>query len=163
MKIKCEIEISRSRLADVLCAGMESGIGYWAEIHDYVTPPKGADVFAGMEDWHSKEDGVFKHIHFPMCEAGGGVVLADCTGDDGFPGEAKTVTLDYPALLRGLQLMAIRYPRHFASIADESEDADTGDCLIQLGDCLIQLGDGLIQLAVFGELVFRQDLVNAPG
>jgi hypothetical protein len=139
-KIKCEVEISRSRLADVLCAGMEGGISYWAEISEFVSPPEGADLFVGMHAWGPESDGVFKHIHFPMCEAGGGVRLVDCTGDDNFPGGAKPVLLDYAALLRGLQLMAEQHPRHFASIVEESEDADTGDCLIQL--------------AVFGELVF---------
>ncbi len=140
MKIKCEVEVSRGRLADVLCTGMEGGIHYWGKIVDYVEPPEGSDLFKDLEGWEQFNGGLFHHIHYPMCAAGGGVTIEDSTGEENFPNGAKTVFLDYAALLRGLSLMAQVQPQHFADIVRESEDSITGDVLIQL--------------AVFGEVVF---------
>jgi hypothetical protein len=133
---KVSIEIDRSNIASLLCSAMEGGIGYWGQLVEYVEPPEGADLFAGLDDsWQGE---VFKHIHYPMCEAGGGFWLEDYTGE-GFPGEPR-VLVTWEALVRGLQVMAEKCPRHFADFQNENSDATTGDVFLQC--------------TVFGEVVF---------
>lgn len=80
---------------------------------------------------------VFRHIHYPMCEKGGGLILQDATGE-GFPN--GPVTLDYAAVCKGLVVMSQKYPKHFSNFIQECEDAETGDVFVQC--------------CVFGELVF---------
>jgi hypothetical protein len=130
------IDISRSRIASLLCCALEGGIGYWAQIKKYIEPPKDADLFAGLDD--SWQGDVFRHIHYPMCEAGGGLVFQDATGE-GFP-NGKTVTLDYATILKGLEVMSKKEPKHFGDFLEENEDATTGDVFVQC--------------CVFGEVVF---------
>jgi len=137
-KVNVNVEISRKRMSHLLCAGMEGGIGYWARIVEYIEPPDNVNIFEGFEDDWLLGSEVFRHIHYPMCEAGGGVVFEDATGED-FPSEPR-VTLDYAALLRGLQVMSEKEPRHFAHFMEENEDATTGDVFIQC--------------CVFGEVIF---------
>jgi len=142
VKIKCEIEVDRQRIADVVCSGFEGGIGYWATITGYVPPPKDADLYVGRED--DRERGLFKHIDYPMCEEGGGVVLGDAENDGkGFDLTANgggRVTLTYAGIVKGLGLMATKHPRHFSNLVADDGDAETGDVLIQL--------------AVFGDIVY---------
>lgn len=111
---------------------MEGGIGYWAKVQRYVPPPEGAELNVGLEGDDVFCERTYKHIHYPMCEAGGAVVLRDKEADDG-----KDLVLDYPAIERGLQVMAEKYPRHFADFVQENGDATTGDVFVQcalLGD-----------------------------
>ena len=120
MKIKTEIEIDDSRIADLLCCGMEGGIGYWAVIVDYVQPP----VVWTAKGW---DDDVYKHIQWPMSQ-GGAVILEEIEEE-----KPKRLTLDRAALERGLQLMANDpdYKHHFANFLNETDDAETGDVFIQ--------------------------------
>jgi hypothetical protein len=145
VKVKVEVEVSRQSIADCLCAGFEGGIGYWAKIVSYVTPPAGSDLHVGLYDDHE----VYPYYHYPMCEAGGGVVLGDAELDgDPFALTVQNagadctglVTLDYASVLRGLALLAEEQPRHFTALTSGDSDAETGDVLIQL--------------AVFGHVVF---------
>ncbi len=136
MKIKTtvEVEVSRSRIADLLCCGMEGGVGYWARVIGNVEPPKGSSLEIGGGSW---DDGnIYKHIHYPMCEAGGGVMIEDADGEDSF----KPTLLDWAALQKGLQIMANDYPRHFGNFINEEDDAETGDVFVQC--------------ALLGEIVF---------
>jgi len=135
MKIQVEVEVSRECLAHALCSGMEGGIQYWARIQEYVAPPDGADIrIDGFDQDDDKT--VYKHIHYPMCEAGGGVVISDVEQHVAF----EPTLLDHKALQRGLQLLAREHPKAFASLTANDADAD--------------VGDALIQLSLFGEIVF---------
>lgn len=122
MKIKATVELTDKRMADLLCCGMEGGIGYWARIVDYVEPE---EVWEG-KDWEH-ERGVYKHIHWPMSK-GGAVIF--CDAED--PDEKPCWRLDRKKMEAGLQLMAEQYPRHFANFINENEDAETGDVFVQL-------------------------------
>jgi hypothetical protein len=142
MKATTTVWLSRSRIADVLCSGMEGGIGYWAAIVRYDAPPEGVELCTFWRD-SSLGDEVFRHIHYPMCEAGGGVVLEhDPVRKDDQMNEDDMAesTLNWPKLEKAVQLMAEKYPGHFKNILDDNDDAETGDVLVQL--------------ALFGELVF---------
>jgi hypothetical protein len=127
-----EIEVSRQRIADLLCCGLEGGIGYWATIIEYVEPPKDANLFAGLEEAGVVSKEVFKHIHYPMCEAGGGIVLADAESpEDNDQADFKPVLLDWSKLVEGLKVMSEKEARHFADFLAENEDATTGDVFVQ--------------------------------
>lgn len=127
MEIKTTID--RTQVMYLLLSGLEGGCGYWARIVRYVDPPEDVDLFAGID----KNDGllsqeVFRHAHYPMCEAGGSVVLKH----EDYEHEGKTEsTLDYPAIVRGLTVMAQQEPKHFGDFMRENSDATTGDVFVQ--------------------------------
>lgn len=60
--------------------------------------------------------------------------------DDSAEHAGKKYVLTDSRLRRGMQLMAIKYPRHFADYLAENDDAETADVLVQL--------------ACFGELIY---------
>lgn len=45
---------------------------------------------------------------------------------------ARVLVLDRAAVLRGCELMAAKYPHHFANLITDNSDCETGDVLIQL-------------------------------
>ena len=53
---------------------------------------------------------------------------------------AKVLTLDRAAVLAGIEVMAARFPRHFANLITDNSDAETGDVLIQC--------------ALFGDIIY---------
>lgn len=77
---------------------------------------------------------------------GKGVVVCDLYNDDAedfddgkFPESAKhRITLDN--VRKGLELMQEQYPRHYADLVEENDDAITGDVWLQL--------------AVFGDIIY---------
>jgi hypothetical protein len=50
--------------------------------------------------------------------------------DDGNPGQ-KTMTLKRADIERGLEVLASKYPKHFADLMDENDDALTADLYMQ--------------------------------
>lgn len=109
--------IPLTRIADLLCCGFEGGVGYWCQIVDYTVPAEPRSVWG--------EDTIYKHVDYPL--TGGAVICRDAEGE-----EEGTWTLDQAAIERGLKLMAEKAPRHWADFLAENEDADTGDCFIQM-------------------------------
>ena len=125
------IEVDKKRLADLICAGFEGGIGYWAQIVGYVKP---AEVW----QW----DLSAAYVQYPLSE-GGAVLLREvdesstaieAMGES--VGKSTVLRLDLEAVERGLRLFAA-YPKHVDDFITENEDATTGDVFLQL--CL--LGD----------------------
>jgi hypothetical protein len=116
--------ITEQEVAELLCAGMEGGIGYWAKIVDYDKPPRFFYTLDGF-----KEDGtpkhVYKHIDYAL-NPGGAVYIEEEECDDPVP-----LKIDREALQGGLEVMAEKYPKHFADFVEGNEDATTGDVFIQ--------------------------------
>lgn len=110
-------------LAAVLCSGFEGGFNYWgrATALTHLPIPEGEDV-------------VLKSYFQPLLE-GGSITIEDVES-----GQKKTHVLDLPAVLRGVQVIADKYPHHLADVLQGEGDATTGDVLIQC--------------AVFGELIY---------
>ena len=111
--------VTESRIADLLCAGFEGGVGYWAQITDHIVPET---VWKGP-GW---EKHVYPYVHYPLSD-GGGIVLRDAEDEEGL-----RWVLDRRALHRGLALFPVKSPHHFAQWLQENEDADSGDVFIQL-------------------------------
>jgi len=116
---------TESQLQNLLCCAMEGGIGYWASIAEYIYP-----------DGRGPSDYTYRHLELPLSVNGGAVVLVDACDEGGF----DAVRLDRQALKRGMQIMAEKYPWHYANFANENADAETGDAWVQC--------------SVFGEIVF---------
>jgi hypothetical protein len=154
-------EIPLKRIQDLLCCAFEGGSNYWYTIVEFVKPAElkvrteEGEIFRHL-DYPVNEGGaeIYRHLDYPVNE-GGAVVVGD--REEWYPyrmekeraehlkesfdkPEPKKYRLDLEAIDRGLQLMADKYPRHFADFVGENEDASTGDVFLQL--CL------------FGELVY---------
>lgn len=105
-------QLDAQRVADTLCCGLEGGTGYWAQIDNVKGPGYHADKCEEIAAGRG-------HLLITELES----------GEDGKPDAQHK--LDRAALLRGLEIMAREYPRHFAAIIEENEDAETGDVLMQ--------------------------------
>lgn len=102
-----------------------------------------SDREAGLfNDCECREDKWAKALMF-----GKGVVVCDLYDDDAedfdgngkFPESAKhRITMDN--VQKGLELMQEQYPRHYADLVEENDDAITGDVWLQL--------------AVFGDIIY---------
>jgi hypothetical protein len=126
--------ISKERIADVLCSAFEGGSNYWYRIEKEVTPEEGKrfKTFPDLGDGTS-------YLDLPLSE-GGALIVSDFNGVN--EGETpKKRTLNLSSIQRGLKVMAEKYPRHFGHFLDEERaDSITGDVFLQC--CL------------FGEIVY---------
>ncbi len=129
-KIIVSQEINIGRVADVLCGAVDPGyeaIRYWGEVRDKVEPT--AWTFGG----EALEGGKHYRHYYPL-NPGGALVIRDNEAD------GAQYTLDIEAVRRGLQLMAEKYPEHFADLMGERDDNTTSDVLVQL--------------ALFGDIIY---------
>jgi hypothetical protein len=125
LNVTVPIEITLEKVSNLLCAGMEGGINYWAMIDDYIEPET---------VWHGKgASDTFRHIDYPLSD-GGAVIILEC-GDDCDEDDAPKHRLDLAAIRRGLEVMAREAPQHFADFLNDNDDADTGDVFVQC--CLL--------------------------
>jgi hypothetical protein len=110
------VEVTEQNLWYQLCAAIEGGCNYWAKI----------DVHAHERGWAN----YFKAT-FTVTE-----VSDETTGAV----SGKSYTLSITKLLKGLAVLATKYPHHFCDILREGGDATTGDVLVQC--------------ALFGDIVY---------
>jgi hypothetical protein len=125
--MKIETEVSLERIGDLLCSAFEGGSNYWYRIEKFVPPPGGVSYSWGQGLGGGK---IFRHISYPLSEGGGLFVTDIPDGDEGeLPRKGKL--LDLNALRSGLAVMANGYPRHYADVLTENDDATTGDVFLQ--------------------------------
>jgi len=103
------------RVKDLLTCATEGDVRYWCKIVEFRYP---TTVEASSVQ--------FPHIELPFMK-GGGFKLADVEGEQEFI--RPWVTRD--TLATGLQVMAVKYPKHFHDFQMENEDAETGDVFLQ--------------------------------
>lgn len=125
--INATVEVSLGKVAGVLNCAFEGGSNYWYVINEFIEPKEISEDIA--KDW-----GKYRYISYPLSE-GGALLIGDREDEDEEPKR-----LDLAAVAKGVQVMATKYPSHFADMMEENDDADTGDVLLQC--CL------------FGELVY---------
>jgi hypothetical protein len=117
--VTVEQEITKKQIAYLLESGMEGGMtAQWARIDEYITP-KNPVSYCNIDNQ------IFPHIDYPLNEDGA-VILKDLED-----GDKKKYRLDLKSIQNGLQVMADKYPKHFADFASENYDAVTGDVFIQ--------------------------------
>jgi len=116
--------VKDERVQDLLCCALEGGSNYWYEIKRYVYP-------RGF----TQQTLPINHRHLELPFKGGAVIIVDAEQP-----KAKEYRLDWAAMRRGLQILAEKYPKHWADFLAENEDATTGDVFLQL--------------ALFGDVIF---------
>ena len=118
-KVTTEVEITLTRVADLLCCAFEGGSNYWYQIKLKKAPAEFA--FRYMPDLSDKPT---SYTDYPL-NRGGYLIVGDIEGDmeDGL--------LDLGTIRYGLDTMAHKYPRHFQDLLNDNEDAITGDVFLQ--------------------------------
>ncbi len=138
------VEITDELLRGILCNAFEGGSNYWYWIEDEILP-------RGSKRSDFEADGWSPIYNIPFADGGALIITAAPDGaapmdmDEEEPRDVREddmlpAILDKAALLRGCEVMARKYPKHFADMTSENDDADTGDVLLQC--------------ALYGELIF---------
>lgn len=116
--ITVTLNFSCQLISSLLCSAFESGgINYWARIAEVKSPAK---LF-----FRSDKEQTYPHLDYPL-NPGGYVLIEDTEADK--PTKYK---IDLESIQKGLQIMAEKYPKHFADIQREDFDMNTADVFIQ--------------------------------
>jgi hypothetical protein len=115
------VDIPYSRIADLLSAAFEGGVGYWCVIVGYNIPihPESA--------WG--ENRIYRHIDYPLCD--GGAVKCKVTESDVELENQEPLILNLVSIHRGFRTMSNKYPRHWNDFISQNEDAITADVFLQ--------------------------------
>lgn len=123
-KLKFVVDIKRDltykRLADVLVGAFEGGSNYWIETADAITPTSREFIYDEHVLWTR-----YEHPFNP----GGGVEIIISEED---PPDNKVI-LNLATIKRGVELLSKSEHAHTLNeIVEESDDAGTSDCFLQL-------------------------------
>lgn len=121
--ISVNMEVPLETVESLMCSAFEGGSNYWC-----------SGVEAIREDEYEKATGQFLHEAVARGE------LSEIKVHDSEEGWHYVVLCDVGYINAALQLMAEKYPRHFADAVRGQDDATTGDVFFQ---CL-----------VFGEVIY---------
>ena len=126
------VEVDDQKIQDQLCSAFEGGSNYWYFIEESINPTETrylSDVptAGGFLVITAMERGPYS---LDLDE--GLLDLDKCA--------MLPAVLDRKACERGLQVMAVSYPKHFADVVNEDGDATTGDVFLQC--------------ALYGEVIF---------
>lgn len=131
-------------LRNVLSAGIEGGINYWAQIdaakNVYPAGSTKQDFREGGKMQPKRSDGSEDYFHWAELlptTPGGAIFLKDVSGE--FE-EGEEYRLDLPSLQKGLSIVKHKYPKVYKNIMEDNYDADDGDILVQT--------------AIFGEQIY---------
>ena len=100
----------QQRVTDLLTNAIEGGSNYWYMIVDHNRKEVGAECIVDVP-------------------AKGGFLLIDDSVAEGTLKEP--VKLDLERLMHGLNIMQIKYTRHYNDFINENDDAITGDVFLQ--------------------------------
>jgi len=133
--IEIRQKVKLARIQDLLITALEGGSNYWYENADYEFPAE------YVEDINKLAQGVFRGYWAPFyC---GCLTLQVKHEGDELPrwngqsfekviaGDGMEWVIKQADLIRGLQTMADKYPRHMSDFMQENDDADTGDVFLQ--------------------------------
>jgi hypothetical protein len=115
-EVKTTVKVEPQMVQDLLCNAFEGGSGYWCRIKKY--------DFAGDI---TRDDMEFPHLETPFYN-GCAVIIDDVEGDPTYSNKR----LDWPAMQKGLEKMAEKYPHHWDNFINDNADAETGDVFLQL-------------------------------
>lgn len=120
IKVNVALEVKESRIADLICEGLECGSLASFGFSGFHGTTK-AKAWRGEGGWES----FFGHIN-PALTKGAYVVLFERHHD-----KQRWRRLDLKAIERGLQIMATHHSKHFSDWMNETDDAITGDVFLQ--------------------------------
>lgn len=107
---------SWQQVEDTLCAAWEGGACHWLSCHGFRPPTDPADIAR-----------VIYRYQNALYDGGACLVRID--------GEERELELTCEKLRAGVQILAEKYPRHYADMVSDDGDADTGDVFLQC--CLL--------------------------
>lgn len=137
VKIECTMLVDVERMRDMLTCAFEGGSNYWYTVNeDKTVLAEGLKYEDFQEGGKCTDPDNYAHpLEIIPFTKGCSLFIEDKNEPDE-PGKR----LDRAALKTGLQIMADTYPRHFADMQQQNDDACTGDVYLQC--CL------------FGEVIF---------
>jgi len=125
--VKTTVTVTDETLRNLLTGALEGGSSYWYVI-------TGCKFAEGIEYTDFCKDGKYTLEEYwnpyeliPFVK-GCGLVIADQNEPEE---DRKEFILDREALERGIQVMAEKYPQHFANIVSEDWDGETADVYLQ--------------------------------
>lgn len=129
--ISVDHEIKPSRVADLLVTAIEGGSGYWCAIDKArsskpaeLTLPWGIDKHTGEPEYHPW------YISWPFSKDGNLALVID-DGESDPEEDPEVYYINRESLVKGLMIMAQKYPAQFHDFLDENEDAWTADTFLQ--------------------------------
>jgi len=130
--IKTTTEITPQRIADVITAGVEGGIAYWATDFLLTKPPGSMTLPSGATGAYAPPEGGDPWYCDANVYASDDFVIevTEIEASDGTSTVTRRITRK--DIQKALQIMAEKYDWHFKNIVGENEDSETGDVLIQL-------------------------------
>jgi len=135
-QIKSVNEVPAQRICDLLAGAFDGGIGYWAriEIHMPDEPDWSWCTEKDKASWMQCHKGYVAS----MC--GGHIFVIDTEEEyEAKENEKEGVEhnsqyrfkVEREDLIKGMQIMSDKYPRHFNDFINENDDACTGDVFVQ--------------------------------
>lgn len=137
-KVKIVIEIEEQRLRDLLCTAFEGGSTYWVRQANVakMSVEQKAKIDAIIAEREANDDQGYYTHDYPFDGVNVTIVHDAIKGKR----ETERTVLTRDKLIKGIEVMAEKYPRHFADFMAEDDDAITGDVYLQC--------------ALFGEIIF---------
>jgi hypothetical protein len=125
LSVTLPLQVKLKDIASLLVNAFEGGSNYWYEIKSYRKPK----TFTFKLD--DLELGAYPHCDYPLNKGGG--VRVGIKDENGLedPKTKKPVMLNLAKVTKGLQVMAKKYPHHFANFMADNADAETGDVFLQ--------------------------------
>ncbi len=120
MTLDVKFEIKYSDIFSLLVDALEGGSNYWYMIQKNIKP----------ENFDNTPDDKQFIQSYPL-NKGGALMIDDSAEGKGTGELKKPVKLDLECIKKGLQIMAVDYPRHFADFIREDYDATTADVFLQ--------------------------------
>lgn len=118
------IGVTNEEISDILSTAFEGGSNYWYANLDYDLG-EGYTIADFKEGGRCQYPGMYHHwCQLVPLVPGCAIVLEDAE-------EGTAHRLDRAALVKGVQVMAEKYPQHFANWLNEDGDAITGDVFLQ--------------------------------
>jgi hypothetical protein len=138
--VRTTTNIAPDRIADVITAGVEGGISYWATDFLLTKEPSEMTLADGeTKGSYAPPEGDPWYCDPKLYAADDFIIAVNETEPSDGKGTMKHIIMRKD-IEQALQIMADKYPWHFANIVGENDDSETGDVLIQL--------------AVFKEIVY---------
>lgn len=131
VSIPVNVNVTISTIRNLLTCAIEGGSNYWGAFRE--DPNFIKSITEADKDAYVKSEGGEYYACYDIKNPYYCLRVSDAEG-----GTTYNVTLEN--LIKGLGIMANRYPRHFKDVINENYDAVTGDVFVQC--------------SVFGEIVF---------
>lgn len=128
--MKATVNIKNEAIQALFVGAFEGGSNYWVESVKEGSKPKTDKI----RNWSHTD---IWYYNWQFEKDGSIIVVIDEPIDHS---DKVEYTVDRECILKGMDVFAEKYPRHFANVMKENDDAETADVFLQC--CL------------FGELVY---------